>query len=619
MMDGIALNRAYDGTVSFGGFAPGDVERIEVVRGPFSSLYGGYAMGGVVNILIKMPGKREIVLKGSYGTDNTWSAYTSYGDMFRNKMSMFISYGYRSTDGYRTDYNVQSAKPTAGITGWSYTQSNTGAARYLIGDKGRNGSSEGNITAKMAYNFTKTSRLKLSFMRVENEYSYNDPDTYLINAAKVPVYTYGTVRESTFLAGNGGKVQNIYSAVYETEISNVKAKISLSRSEHEKNWYTSPGTTAPATRSGGPGTVSSTPSRTYDADLQFIMPLWNRHVFTYGGSYRYNWADTEENDLTCWRDEDSKANLTYQARGRDRTYALFLQDEIALRDNLTLYLGFRQDWWRAFDGYANDAGKAGYPQRYRSTDASSFSPKVAAVYSPFNRTILRFSAGESFRAPTLYDLYRTWTSSITGNTYAGNPDLKPETIRSWDIGAEQHLWKGGLIKATYFENYIDDLIYSRTVTATLQDKINVGRAEVKGVELEAEHLFESGLKVFANYTYNNSKVVNNSSKPETEGKQLALTAKEMFNMGADFARGPFAAKIIGRYVGKRYNNDLNNDRKNGVYTSYDPYFITDVKISYNIVTCATISLSVDNIFDRDYFSYYKSPDRKWYGGLTLKF
>ncbi len=67
LLDGIALNDAYVGNVRWGMLVPEDVERIEVVRGPFSSLYGGYAMGGVVNILTRMPEKREFTIKSGYG------------------------------------------------------------------------------------------------------------------------------------------------------------------------------------------------------------------------------------------------------------------------------------------------------------------------------------------------------------------------------------------------------------------------------------------------------------------------------------------------------------------------------------------------------------------------
>ena len=144
-------------------------------------------------------------------------------------------------------------------------------------------------------------------------------------------------------------------------------------------------------------------------------------------SYKSGKADNEEHKLTNWKDETSGTNLTYTAGGKDSTYSLFAQDEIMILNNLTAYAGFRQDWWETKDGYANSIGAAGYPKSYDARSASSFSPKFAIVYKPFDKTSVRSSVGKAFRAPTVYELYRTWRSS-TGVTYNGNPDLKPETI-----------------------------------------------------------------------------------------------------------------------------------------------------------------------------------------------
>lgn len=625
MMDSITLNEAYGGTVPFGGMVPEDAERIEVVRGPFSSLYGGYAMGGVVNIITKMPEKREFTFKSGYGSswkrgeglDDLRKFYLSYGDRFKDKLSLFLSYGYKATNGYPSDYNVQSTKPTAGITGWSYTTDNQGNTRYLIGDKGDNRWWDDNITIKAGYDFSRTSKIKLSFMRTRYEYNYDEPHTYLKDAAGNTVWSYTGVRESSFLAGSGGRERNIYNLSYEAEISIVKAKLSLSLVDHEKYWYTTPDTLA--TRVGGPGKVSETPSEGYNADLQFTMPLIGRHILTFGGSFRHDWADTKEHNLTDWKDEGSKTTLTYQSKGKDRTYALFVQDEIMILDNLTAYLGFRQDWWETYDGYVNQVGTAGYPISYISRDASSFSPKATLVFRPFEKTTLRTSIGKAFRPPTVYDLYRTWTYTATGKTYAGNPDLKPETTKSWDIGVEQRLWKGAKIKATYFENYMEDLIYMKTVTPTYLARTNVGKAESKGTELEAEQRFEKWLRLFANFTYNNAKIKENEAKPETVGKKLTDLPERMFNIGGDFEKGPFSVSLTGRYVSKRYTDDENRDGVNNVYTSHDPYFVADAKVSYKITKQATVSFSVDNIFDRDYFYYYKAPGRSWFGEVTLKF
>ncbi|MBU4320181.1 MAG: TonB-dependent receptor [Nitrospinae bacterium] len=633
LMDGITLNNAYTGSVQWGGLAPEDVERIEVVKGPFSSLYGGYAMGGVVHIITKMPEKREFTFKTGYGSswnrgeamDDLRKFYLSYGDKFKDKFSLFASYGYKATNGYPSGLNVQRTQPPAGITGWSYTTDNKGAARYLIGDKGDNRWWDDNMTLKAGYDFSKTSKLNLSIMRSRYEYSYDDPHTYLRNAAGNEVWTYTvggtTVREASFLSGAGSREQNIYNIGFETEISSVKAKLSLGLADQEKNWYVTPGTTGATTRAGGPGKVASTPSENYNADLQFTLPLFKRHILTFGGSFKHGSADTEEHKLTNWKDEDSKTTLAYQSKGKDRTYALFVQDEIMILENLTAYLGFRQDWWETYDGYVNEVGTSGYPKNYDSRTASSFSPKAALVYKPFEKTTLRTSAGRAFRSPTVYDLYRTWTWTSAGvtKTYAGNPDLKPETTTSWDIGMEQRLWKGAKIGVTYYENYMEDLIYRKTVTPTYLEWVNVGKVESKGVELEAEQRFDKWLRLFANYTYTDAKIKKNEAKPETEGKKMTQMPENMFNAGGEYEKGPFSASLIGRYVGKRYSNDENKDTVNNVPGSFDPYFVADAKVSYKITKWATVSVSVDNIFDRDYFYSYKAPGRSWFGELTMRF
>ncbi|HAN03814.1 MAG TPA: TonB-dependent receptor, partial [Elusimicrobia bacterium] len=58
LFDGVPMNDAYTGVVSFGGMQADDIERVEVGRGPFSGLYGGNAMGGVVNFVPRRPLKR---------------------------------------------------------------------------------------------------------------------------------------------------------------------------------------------------------------------------------------------------------------------------------------------------------------------------------------------------------------------------------------------------------------------------------------------------------------------------------------------------------------------------------------------------------------------------------
>jgi iron complex outermembrane receptor protein len=624
LRDGIPLNNAYTGDVLWGGLAPEDIERIEVVKGPFSSLYGGNAMGGVVNIITKMPEKREFTVKAGYGTswtrgeamDDLQKYYLSYGDNVKDKLSLFLSYGWKGTNGYPTDLNVQSSRPPASITGWSTTTDNQGNPRYLIGDKGDNRWWDDNLNIKAGYSFSKESKLILSFLRTQYKYVYEDPHTFLQNASGSPVFSYGTVRESSFLSGLGYTEQNVYNASFQTEASAVKMKFSLGLVQQDKPWYITPDTTA--TRAGGPGTLSETASESYYADLQFDVPIGERQLLTLGGSLRHDWSDTQEHRVTYWKNEESVAALTFESRGWNQTFAFFMQDEIKILKNLTAYLGFREDWWETRDGYSNSVGAAGYPKSFDARNASSFNPKGALVYRPFEQTTLRASAGSAFRAPTVYELYRTWVSS-SGTTFAGNPDLKPETTVSWDVGVEQGLWKGAKVKADYFENYLSGLIYRNTITPTFQQYVNVGGATVKGVEVEAEQRFADWLRVFGSLMWDDARVTKNDAKPQIVGARLTYMPEWVSSVGVDFTMGPFSAYLIGRYASKVFQDDQNRDTVNNVYGSYDPYFLADATVSYKIIEWAKISFSVNNIFDKDYFYYYKTPGRSWFGELTLQY
>ncbi|MEN6620007.1 MAG: TonB-dependent receptor, partial [Smithella sp.] len=212
------------------------------------------------------------------------------------------------------------------------------------------------------------------------------------NVSGNEVWSYGTVKESSFLGGAGGTELNLYNVELNTQVSQTKIKLSLGYLDQATSWYVTPNNSS-ATRAGGTGTVNDTPTSAYNADLQLTVPLLDRHILTFGGTFKTSWADNQTKGLANWGDEGSTTALTYEAKGRDRTYSVFLQDEMMLHEKLTAYIGFREDWWETYDGYVNPVGAAGYPKTYDNRRASSFSPKGALVYKPFEQTTLRTSAG----------------------------------------------------------------------------------------------------------------------------------------------------------------------------------------------------------------------------------
>ena len=650
MVDGVPLNGPQGGELKLGGFRFEDIERIEVVKGPFSALYGGLAIGGVVNIISALPEKREITFKTGYGSsfnrgealDDLRKVYFSYGDKIKN-LSFFVSYGHQATNGFPGNLVRVRAQPPSWVSGWKYTTTSEGDPRWIVGDSGDHKGWNQSFTLRMGYKFNENTNLRFSLMRIWGSSSYDDPHTYLKDPAGNPVWQYfvggprpNVLNEANFLAGKIAKDYTVYSLNFETKVKEAKVKMTLGLLDQDDYLFTTPcvGTLTEcnmndyATRAGGPGTTHNTPAKNYVADLQVTLPIslntayFNNHILTFGASYKRAEAETKQYKLSNWKDENSKTSLMYESEGKDRIFALFIQDEIPVTQKLTLYIGARQDWWEAFDGYENYVGKPQYPKEYKDRSESSFNPKFSFVYNFSEKTVLRSSVGRAFRPPMLFELYRSFMSP-TSFTY-GNPNLKTEKCWSWDLGIRHSFWEGNKIEISYFENYLKDLIYSRTTgqyigTRAVVETVNAGKAEVKGVEFSIEQKFGKYIRTFTNLTWNDARIKDNPANPRSEGKRLTRIPETMFNVGLEVEKGPISASLVGRYRSKVYGDDENKDRKEGVMGSYDSYFIADAKLAYKIFKNASLSLSVDNLFDKKYYYFYLEPRRSWFLEVSYKF
>ena len=619
MIDDIPLNEPRTGAGYFDGISVGDVQKIEVVKGPFSSLYGGYAMAGVINVMTKMPEKQEFVFKGGYGTswnrndayDDLTNLYASYGDRFFDRWSVFASYGRSGTNGFPYQWNVTSSKPAAGVTGYSYTTDNAGNPRYLIGNKGDGFSWTDDVTVKTQYEVSDATTVGFTFLRTNYRNLYDPPNTLLTNAAGASVFTDGTskILAASYLPTASGRTRDIYNMKLDTELGPIKTKLSWGLVDEELSYNRTPGTTAATTQFGGPGTYLNSPAQEWFVDLQFTAPEVFKQVFTWGGAFRNDSTNSTTYNLSNWLDSSSKTSLASDAGGTSNTFALFLQDEIKIREDLTAFLGGRMDWWQVYDGY-NQSGTL--PGRADS----AFSPKAALVYQPFAKTTLRASGGKSFRAPSLYELYSNYVGSYTLNP---NPNLTPETAWSWDAGVDQGLWTGAKAKVTYFQNYLSNLIYTQTLSPILQTRVNVGKAKRSGVEMEIEQRVAKWVRLFGDATFTDAYISDDPANPAIVGRRMVDIPKWLLNVGVEAEYGPVSGSVVGRYVTKRFSTDLNTDTVNQVYTSYDPFFTVDAKISYHFLKYFTLSFAVNNLLNANYFVYYQAPGRSWYTELAARF
>ncbi|MDR1155424.1 MAG: TonB-dependent receptor [Bacteroidales bacterium] len=636
LLDGIPLNDGYNQGVSWGGIPTDAISKVEVVKGSFSSLYGGSAMGGVINILTDIPREEAFSLKSGYGTYNTINTSASYSNRFlKNKqLSVFLSMNQKSSDGYASNYYQTTAREGAGaytVTGWEKTTNNRGADYYLLGHIGDNWMRQTQLYGKIAYEIKPGSTLDFSVSSAINSYGYRNSRSFLrdettglpVNEGAVTLNDGGasktiTIRPYSFLNGPGNGFTNTYKLYYKTMMKNVRLSSYAGFLDDKSEYIT---VASGATEDGGPGTInSSKPKRTYIANVQADIPV-SKHLLSVGADYKMYVAGVEEWNLSDWRDDGSKTTMRFSMDGKQSIIAPFAQAEMNIVDGLKGYLGVRYDYWRNIDGKGTEAAA---DTVYVNTSKGQFSPKAGIVYTPemngnvFKIKSIRASAGQSFRTPTLYNLYRTWSSSTV--TYLSNPDLKPETSFSWEVGFSLSLLNDWTkISFDYFRSYVRDLLYSSEIATGFRKQMNAANGEIKGFEIEIRQNIFSLMDINFNITKQDTEITENTAEPNSTGKRFTNVPDLLYNAGANFYKGPVSFMLSYNFTGKVYSASDNSDAVQGVYGSYDEQKLLDGKISYKLNEDIALSLSVNNILDREYFLYYKAPGRTCVFGVSAKF
>jgi iron complex outermembrane receptor protein len=640
LLDGQNVSTAYTNTVIWNSIPVENIERIEVIRGPFSALYGGSAMGGVINIITKTPKKLEMLAHGGYGTYDAWTYYLGAGDRLWDKVSIQAGFNYRRSTGYPTSLVTKTTASLGKTTknfvlGWQPTQTTTGGWTNIIGDTGDNNWNDYSFNGKISWDIAPGHKVEFSTLQSYYDYGYDMGHSYLNNSATGARVTSGTVglygtktqfsslTQGAFCNGDGRNNNQVYNLTSENKLTETtKLKVHAGLVNQPENWYTSPSSSSALTTfGGGPGTVSTTPSQNWVGEMQVDQAIGKMQQLVGGLSYNTGWARNSQYNLYNWRSPGSYINYSSLGGGRDGNIGAYLQDEIAWHPKFNTVVGVRLDRWETFGGsYMKAAGTpiVDLPGR----DQTAVSPKIAFLYRPWEWMSWRASVGRSFRAPNIYELYVTWQSS-TGTLYKSNPDLKPETALSWEIGTTLKPFKGTTFTATYFQNFVKDLIYRTTdpsdPTGKTQNYFNAAKAQIRGVEIEITQNLWSWLEIFGNTTLVDPRIRNNPYNPVTVGKNLTYTPRQQINFGVTATYWKVKANLSGRYVSRLSSRDDNGDSVYGVYGAYDPFFTLDSKITFSPVKYVDMSFAVDNILNREYYYYYRTSGRTVWSMLTLKY
>ena len=417
------------------------IDRVEVIRGPSSSIYGNNAFLGVINIVTKT-GRQINGAEGSVegGSFDTYKERFSFGKKFANDLEWLFSGSYYTSGGqdklYYPEFDQRiSSDPRA---------RNNGVARNSDGEE-----SHQFFTSVAWHDFTLTglysSRTKdvptasfetffgtgqertvdeRAFVELKYEHQFGE-NTAVLGRLSYDVYPY------------------IGKYPYDYGTNNDPADVVIDSDGTFGDWLTT--------------------------EWQLRQRVWDRHTLIVGVDYRENLRQELFN-------YDGEGTTFLDDHRSGRNFGVYGQVEAVLRTNLLLNAGLRYDHYDTF--------------------GSTLNPRVGLIYSPWEKTTFKLLYGQAFRAPNDFELYY----DVPSFGQAANPDLQPETIRTYELIYEKYLPAHLRFSASGYYYEIDDLISQTLQPGTgLYIFDNVDRVQANGVEFELEGKYPGGLLARVSY------------------------------------------------------------------------------------------------------------------------
>lgn len=527
LLDGIPLNTSDEGGVNWNSLNLENIKRVEIFKGPGSSLYGSNAMGGVINVITQEPvDQLEASASFSYGTYSTFNSGFHLSGQVNRRLRVALNAFYNSSDGYNNIPDSLRNKP-ANI----YC-----TARYL---------KEGGINARAVYRFN-------SYFNVDVNYGfYRDKrgeGTKILATDGV----YRHFNTNTMRGNFYGKAGNL--------------KYNLSIYYQRENYF---------------NLNEKMKGKTY----QRFDVLSNRDDF--GALLNTSWKVGKYNLLTAGMESKTgKVNGGdhYQTspdqvlnRGKLHTLALYFQDELSFLNNkLHLQAGIRIDRVRFYEGAFIATGEvvkdfAVYNGNLKENSWTALSPRIGLKYTPAKIISGYISYSTGFRASILDDLTRSGWMWI--GPKIANPDLGPENLNNFEIGFDLNPTSRLTFSPTVYyslgNNFLyyvatgDSLWHSRPV----YQRENVTQVNILGSELNINYELNDNISFSGNYTYNLTKISAFAKHRDLENKELTYSPKHQLKGNIYLETKIITTNISMLYKSRQFTNDSNTGTIDGYFTA----------------------------------------------------
>lgn len=578
LLDGIPSGSTNISTLMLNG-----VQQVEILKGPFSSLYGSSAMGGLINIV---PRKNKEDITGRVGL--------AYGSAQRINSDMAI--GGKLVGGLSFDFSAFYNKLGEDYKTGRKNFYHLDATEKAIIDKGSYGRKMQNTSyeakggnLRLGYDFNEHWNLNLIS-------SYFATDDIITNGSYFKVYTSDKkdiLQYATRLSVEG-RVNN-HLLKFNPYFSNDYVEYATLKT----NYKTSENTT-----------------KTYGVQFQDAIELGKQKVVL--GFDNLNVMDKSK----LFNKKDGAEKMPYNPNYRNNTLGVFAQANLKLwEDKLLLVAGARYDAIK-LTLEANQFMK----NEKKSEVYNKFSPNVGMKVNIDKNSTFHMNYGQAFLAPTAYQKAGQYTG-LYGTT-KGNPNLKGESSSTFDVGVEyKSIEKGINLDITYFSTRHKDLIVSKQQVSDSGNNEktfdNADKAEMSGVEVIVAYDFGAlvdyaySLKAYFNGTF----MLKSKAEIAEEWQDIRNIRNQTINFGLQFmTQEKWTARVNGRYMGSRIENNWYNPawypnvrptlatlakETQPTYLAKEllkhPRFLTfDASVYYNISKSITVGLNANNILDENY-------------------
>lgn len=290
------------------------------------------------------------------------------------------------------------------------------------------------------------------------------------------------------------------------------------------------------------------PSRAQGAALNYTRAEARWSVV---GGLSYMHITAVDNETTPF----SAPNRARAENGRQRLYGGFLEASVSPLTNLSITGTLRQDHWSNFDAFqTTPTVTTFYPNRIRT----AWSPSLGAVWAAQPWLSLRLSGYQSFRAPSLNELYRPFR---VGNVNTlGNPNLAAERYRGAQAGAELTPSATTRLRVTYFDGYVSNLVTSVTLSTTptliTRQRQNVGRVRPRGETFSGQWSVRPNLTLWGSYTHLNSSVIS-AAQTALVGLAVPHVPNNNFSARLLTTEHGFTFSAVERFGGSNFDDDQN--------------------------------------------------------------